>query len=108
MVMEERLGFWAPGSWGGGRVRDRGFRILGPGVKGLGAPTPGSCGRKGLAAPTPCSRQGEMESWGRGCLKISHERVWVRSGARPQGSTLALTLPEPREFPSPHPPGSPG
>lgn len=31
MVMEERLGFWAPGSWG---VRDRGIGILGRGGGG--------------------------------------------------------------------------
>lgn len=49
-----------------------------------------------------------MESWGRGCLKISHESLRVKSRARPQGSTLALTLPGPREFPSPHPPRVPG
>lgn len=65
MVMEERLGFWDPGSWEG---KEPGIRNSGSGggVKGLGALTPGYCGRRGLAAWSSGSRKeldGVLGAW---------------------------------------------
>lgn len=65
VVMEEGLGFWDPGSW---ESKEPGIRNSGSGggVKGLGAPTPGNCGRRGLAARSHSSRKeldGVLGAW---------------------------------------------